>query len=472
MCILRSLQAGGAPRAQGWITPNRGDKGRRICASLTILGLTLAGPVELAAKYGGFDDPASARAGITASRLDFGPPLQETAGSILALQSGYIRFGAWQGPGCAITEAPALDGAIRAVAARQLPRQEVLLAPPYLSAALRGAADAADAADAEGTIANGTRETDEKNGRQLGAEESPVPVVVALGAYQRQVDFVGRVSTGPAPTLADTGFETGKTADLTRVPGSPEAVETGGTAEPASPSAVATRPPEESPATAAPTDARLGEKAGISVPPSPMPRPDPVPEPAVPEPSSAPLSSAALAPAREAGTAEANQADTIEEAELSDVPVDGAKEVPFQVAALDEGELSGHRGGFVLPNGMVLNIGMTVTTLLNGTQQFSMNLATNGNLITHSVDGFNQQAGLSGNAAATAILNVINSGTGNVVTDSFQRANGIVNVVQNSLNNVTIQQMTAITVDVLNASVIQKTNLVNDLTTMQILSLR
>lgn len=128
---------------------------------------------------------------------------------------------------------------------------------------------------------------------------------------------------------------------------------------------------------------------------------------------------------------------------------------------LDDTALEGQRGGFVTESGFNVSVGLERITAINGQVIHAVKLDL-GDLSTLTARGLSA-AGLNLNPAATAI---IQNGPGNTVTsDVLQNlSNGAVaTVVQNSLDNQQLQNITVINTTVTGMQTFRNMNVFGDL---------
>ncbi len=116
------------------------------------------------------------------------------------------------------------------------------------------------------------------------------------------------------------------------------------------------------------------------------------------------------------------------------------------LAPVGSTELAEMRGGFMLPNGMILNIGLTFST--------SVSEAGGG-----SIEEYNQSYD-EGDFGGTGVVHtvIVEPGDGSPVVEISTDPNntnisGVMNVIQNNASSVAIQNMTTLNVDVLNSQI-------------------
>ncbi len=132
------------------------------------------------------------------------------------------------------------------------------------------------------------------------------------------------------------------------------------------------------------------------------------------------------------------------------VLLDGNDEV---IKPMDEQQLAGYRGGFAAQNDYIVNIGLSITTAIDGDIMLNSKIANllieNGSLTTLTLYGDQDSNG-------SGLVNVIQNGAGNEfsiqdVTSSYRpdivTAASITNVIQNTLDNSSIGLSTIVDID-------------------------
>lgn len=119
--------------------------------------------------------------------------------------------------------------------------------------------------------------------------------------------------------------------------------------------------------------------------------------------------------------------------------------------------LSSYRGGFMISDNYIINIGLSITATIDGMQIFNTQIANlkieNGDLRGASVTS----------SEASAIANVIQVGSGNDfqigsanAAEAIIGENSITHIIQNTLNNKVIHLNTALNIDAQVSSVIKQ----------------
>jgi hypothetical protein len=129
---------------------------------------------------------------------------------------------------------------------------------------------------------------------------------------------------------------------------------------------------------------------------------------------------------------------------------------PFaQMATVSDTDLADMRGGFIA-GGLNISFGVDVLSLVNGTPiiQYSF---TDANL--PGAPGVPD--GLQHIVSNNGLQNVIQVGNGNRIIDSFSGFEGMLTVIQNTLDNTVIQHFSTITIDIsaANPAIAQMQNL-------------
>ncbi|MDF4769689.1 hypothetical protein P3561_12270 [Vibrio parahaemolyticus] len=143
-----------------------------------------------------------------------------------------------------------------------------------------------------------------------------------------------------------------------------------------------------------------------------------------------------------------------------------AKDVGLQeLTPLSNSSLEEYRGGFQITDEYIINIGLSITTTINGDDILNTNIANlvieNGNLKNISANSENQ----SGDVFNQGIVNIIQFGEGNIIEDdsidspkmpSSQNPNiissdfinsSIINIIQNTKDNSIIGLSTLVDID-------------------------
>ncbi|CAM4259731.1 hypothetical protein [Vibrio agarivorans] len=128
-----------------------------------------------------------------------------------------------------------------------------------------------------------------------------------------------------------------------------------------------------------------------------------------------------------------------------------ASELELDSPTLSEQQLASYRGGFQLSPEYTINIGLSITSAINGAHIFTTHIADltirNGVLIA-----------IEGNSP-TSLVNIIQSGSGNHVsltqehpsasgiTDSTTLGTGVINIIQNTTDNSILGLSTVIDIE-------------------------
>ena len=114
------------------------------------------------------------------------------------------------------------------------------------------------------------------------------------------------------------------------------------------------------------------------------------------------------------------------------------------LAPVGSTELAEARGGFMLPNGMIVNIGLT----------FSTNVSqANGVPFAQDYQSYDEDDLIGGTGVVHTVIVQPGEGLPDVefATEITNDIGGVMNVIQNNASSVAIQNMTTLDVDVLNA---------------------
>lgn len=123
----------------------------------------------------------------------------------------------------------------------------------------------------------------------------------------------------------------------------------------------------------------------------------------------------------------------------------GFDDNPFaHMATVSDADLNEMRGGFIA-GGLNISFGVDVLSMVNGTPVIQYSF-TDANLPGAPV----VPGGLQHIIANNGLQNVIQVGDGNQIINSFAGFEGMLTVIQNTLDNTVIQHLSTITIDISN----------------------
>ncbi len=122
-----------------------------------------------------------------------------------------------------------------------------------------------------------------------------------------------------------------------------------------------------------------------------------------------------------------------------------ADDNPFaNMATVSDADLNDMRGGFIA-GGLNISFGIDVLSMVNGTPVIQYSF-TDANLPGAPI----VPGGLQHIIANSGLQNVIQVGEGNQIINSFAGFEGMLTVIQNTLDNTVIQHLSTITIDISN----------------------
>jgi len=113
----------------------------------------------------------------------------------------------------------------------------------------------------------------------------------------------------------------------------------------------------------------------------------------------------------------------------------------FGLVTMSDAEMSLIRGGFVSINDTLINIGLSITTALNGEKTFSSHIAD-----LTIVNGLLMPASSSGGGETDCVVCVAQYGDGNYIEGPNLLNGSIANIVQNTVDGATIRVETELNI--------------------------
>lgn len=115
--------------------------------------------------------------------------------------------------------------------------------------------------------------------------------------------------------------------------------------------------------------------------------------------------------------------------------------IDFELVTMSDAEMSLIRGGFVSISDTLINIGLSISTALNGEKIFSSNIVD-----LMIINGVLMPASSHGRGGANCVVCAVQNGDNNFIDGPSLSNSSIANIVQNTVDGVTIRVETELNI--------------------------